>query len=371
MTTLDFSSEHYGLSLILGGAEGNLWNITGIFCSFARILKYYNESDGQYLQSNIRAPSYIPSHLTALKKHKVKHDMIGNNFLKESSIWLTFQALIEVNRPENEYGWKMFTSAGKVAWKTGASFGFRDGWAVGTTTDYTVGVWVGNADGEGRPGLTGIQTAAPIMFDLFDLLPRESWFEVPLDELRWVPVCRQSGYRAGTYCPQTDSILITEAGLNTEPCPYHTLIHLTPDGNYRVNKNCEFIGEMRHHSWFVLPPVQEWYYRSKHSDYRPLPPYHPDCMPEEFISSMDLIYPKQSSRIYIPYDLDGSREQMVLEAAHRKSGTIIYWHLDEAYIGQTQYIHQLGISPQKGAHILTLVDEFGNVLEKNFEVLDQ
>ncbi len=371
MTTLNFPSEHYGLSLILGGAEGNLWDITGIFCSFARILKHYNESDGQYFQSDIHAPSYISIPSNKLEKHKVKHDITQINYLKASSIWLTFQSLIEVNRPENEYGWEMFNSAGKVAWKTGTSFGFRDGWAIGTTTDYTVGVWVGNADGEGRPGLTGIQTAAPVMFDLFDLLPRESWFIAPLDELCRVPVCSQSGHRAGIYCPHTDSILIPIAGLNTAPCPYHIMIHLTPDAKFRINKDCMYTGEMRHDSWFVLPPVQEWYYRSKHPDYRQLPPYHPDCLPDEFLTDMDLIYPKQLSRIYIPYNLDGKREQVILEAAHRKPGAVIYWHLDEIYIGQTQYIHQLGISPEKGVHLLTLVDEFGNALEKSFEVLDQ
>ena len=70
-----------------------------------------------------------------------------------ASIWLTFQSLIEVNRPKSQAGWKSFAGSGKIAWKTGTSFGFRDGWAVGTNPTYTVGIWVGNADGEGRPGL--------------------------------------------------------------------------------------------------------------------------------------------------------------------------------------------------------------------------
>ncbi|KPK85825.1 MAG: penicillin-binding protein 1C [Bacteroides sp. SM23_62_1] len=371
ITTLDFPSEHYGLSLILGGAEGTLWDITGIFCSFARILQNYHENDGRYFQYNIHPPSYITTHPDRLKKDEVKHEITHNNIVKASSIWLTFQSLIEVNRPENEYGWEMFNSSVNIAWKTGTSFGFRDGWAVGTTPDYTIGVWVGNADGEGRPGLTGIQTAAPIMFDLFELLPSESWFETPAEELQLVSVCRQSGHRAGIYCPQTEQILVPQACLNTEPCPYHIMIHLTADGKYRVTKDCNYNNEMYHESWFVLPPVQEWYYKSKHPDYQILPPYHPGCAPEEFIATMDLIYPKQSARIYIPYDLDGKKEQVVLEATHRKSGTVIYWHLDETYIGHTQYIHQLGISPKKGIHTLTLVDEFGNILEKNFEVLDQ
>ena len=81
--------------------------------------------------------------------------------LSASSIWLTYEALQKVNRPESETGWQYFSSSPDLAWKTGTSFGFRDGWAVGTTPGYVVGVWTGNADGEGRPGLTGISAAAP------------------------------------------------------------------------------------------------------------------------------------------------------------------------------------------------------------------
>ena len=75
--------------------------------------------------------------------------------------------------------WKMISSVRKVAWKTGTSFGFRDGWAVGVTPDYAVGVWVGNASGQGSPGLTGARTAGPVMFDLFNILPRSGWFSEP------------------------------------------------------------------------------------------------------------------------------------------------------------------------------------------------
>ena len=90
--------------------------------------------------------------------------MVKNNYKEEpgktepeilsaGSIWLTFKALLEVNRPITEEGWELFTSAQKIAWKTGTSFGFKDAWAIGTTPKYVVGIWVGNADGEGRPGV--------------------------------------------------------------------------------------------------------------------------------------------------------------------------------------------------------------------------
>lgn len=59
----------------------------------------------------------------------------------------------------------------RVGFKTGTSFGFRDAWTAGSSADYTVAVWVGRADGSGRPGQMGRNAAAPLLFRVFDLLP--------------------------------------------------------------------------------------------------------------------------------------------------------------------------------------------------------
>jgi penicillin-binding protein 1C len=61
-----------------------------------------------------------------------------------------------------------------IAYKTGTSYGFRDAWAVGYSPDWTIGVWTGRADGSPRPGAYGRNTAAPLLFALFDLLPVEA-----------------------------------------------------------------------------------------------------------------------------------------------------------------------------------------------------
>ena len=126
---------------------------------------------------------------------------------------------------------------------------------------------------------------------------------------------------------------------------------------------------MIHLAWFVLPPVQEWYYQSKNPEYKPLPPLHPDCYSNEYMAEMDLIYPKDNSRIYIPYELDGTKGQVVFEAAHRIPDASIFWHIDQEYIGTTKYLHQIGVCPEQGEHILTLVDESGNMIQKKIEVL--
>ena len=64
----------------------------------------------------------------------------------------------QVNRPEGDKAWQFYDSSLKIAWKTGTSFGNRDAWAIGTNSRYVVGVWVGNATGEGRPTLTGVSS---------------------------------------------------------------------------------------------------------------------------------------------------------------------------------------------------------------------
>jgi len=60
---------------------------------------------------------------------------------------------------------------GRIAFKTGTSYGFRDAWAFGYDAGYTVGVWLGRPDGGYTPGLSGLTSAAPVLLEVFDLLP--------------------------------------------------------------------------------------------------------------------------------------------------------------------------------------------------------
>lgn len=364
MTTLGFTPDHYGLSIILGGAEGKLWDIAGMYASMARTLNHFTEYNGKYNKDDFHPPIYIP------QNKNQESNLEDASFLDAASIYLTFEAMVEVSRPDEDAGWRQYTSATKVAWKTGTSFGYRDGWAVGVTPNYVVGVWVGNADGEGRPGLVGIQTAAPVLFDIFSLLKPGKWFSQPFDEMEKVAICRQSGCRATDICEPVDTSWIQKSGLRSEPCKYHRLIHLDATGKYRVNSNCEDVNNMQHLSWFVLPPSMEWYYKSKNSTYKELPPFRSDCETNGF-SAMEIIYPKQFSKIYVPVELNGTMGKTVFQVAHRQANTIIYWHLDGIYIGSTQNIHQMGLAPDEGIHTLTLVDQEGESIIQRFEIVSK
>ena len=64
-------------------------------------------------------------------------------------------------------------SSGRIAFKTGTSYGFRDALAIGFDRGTTIAVWVGRPDNGPTPGLIGREAAAPILFDAFERLGRE------------------------------------------------------------------------------------------------------------------------------------------------------------------------------------------------------
>lgn len=363
MKTVNQTADYYGLSLILGGAEGNLEEMTSIYATFSRILNHYGH-EGLYYAGDYRSPNYILSN-----KHKQESGSREAGLFNASSLWYTYNAMEEVNRPEEETGWRQFNSSRKIAWKTGTSFGYRDGWAIGTSPDYVVGVWVGNADGEGRPGLTGIAAAAPLLFDIFGLLPVSGWFRPPTDEMVPAVICKASGYMAGPNCPEPDTVRIPLNGLKSASCPFHKMVHLTADQKYRVSSDCYPVDSMIHLSWFILPPIQAWYYKKHHNNYLSLPPYKKGCEPVNQ-KSMDLVYPREEILVYIPVELSGSKGRVIFEAVHINPEAVIYWHLDNQFIAATRHIHQVELLPAPGNHILTLVDDTGEELIRRFQAVE-
>ena len=350
LTTLRRPASHYGLSLILGGAEATLWDVTAAYVDMARCL------EGQ---------PRIPLALAADEKQRRS---TTSYVFTPGGVWLTFQSIKEVNRPE-DIDWRTIPSMQTVAWKTGTSYGFRDAWAVGVTPRYAVGVWVGNASGEGRPGIVGARTAGPVLFDLFNLLPAATWFDVPGDgALVEAEVCRQSGCLKGRFCDASDVVPICPNGQRTEPCPYHIRVNLTPDGRFRVYENCMSEASAVPANWFVLPPAWEWYYRQQHPEYRPLPPFMPGCG-DDSDRPMQFIYPQDAfARITLPRQLDGTPGVVTFELAHSDPNATVFWHIDGNYTASTRDFHKLSLHLDPGLHTLTVVDDRGHTLSATIRV---
>lgn len=337
-STLNRSSEHYGLSLILGGGEITLYDLSSAYRTLAFSLL---END-----SVKRTPESVP-------------------LIDRGAVWLTFNTLSNLNRPEEEGGSVQYSSYRKIAWKTGTSWGNRDAWSVGITPEYVVAVWVGNANGEGRPNLTGVSAAAPIMFDIFSILGNTTWFEMPQGELEEISVCSKSGHPASSRCMgNTESILVPIAPKRPDPCPYHKIIHTDSTLSHIVNSNCYPVSDMKEVSWFILPPSQEWYYKQNHVDYLPLPPLHPDFYKgsmDDASSLLEILYPLNGMTVIPTTALGGIRQGVIFKAYHNSADALIFWYIDDKYIASTSWPHhQINTLPSIGSHRLTIIDDKGN-----------
>ena len=372
ITTFKKSPEHYGLTMILGGGEGSLWEITNAYASMARTAKHWYTFQNKYDPQDWRSPSYIFNENSKKTNPNAQNRSANPNVLTASASWLALDAMKEVERPDGEGNWELFQSSKTIAWKTGTSFGFRDAWACGVTPQYAVGIWVGNADGEGRPGLIGVEKAAPVLFDIFSTLATKGeWFEQPYDDMIKVEVCKKSGYRATELC-EKDTVWATKNSIKVKSCSYHQILHLDKSAKYQVTSECEEPQNMVHQGWFTLLPLIEYYYKPKHPEYISPPQYRADCkVADSKINPMQLIYPKTVTKIYMPVELDGKVSSTIFRVAHRQPETAVFWHLDNEFVGTTKTFHQMALNPSVGKHKLTLVDENGNRLEQAFEIMQK
>lgn len=358
LSTIKKPSSHYGLTLILGGVEIKLFEIVGVYASMARVLNNHT--------TNVKTKnySYLPFYIDNMNfKNSVKNEMP----FSASEIWYTFKAMTEVARNEDEQMWQFFSSKQTIAWKTGTSYGERDAWAIGITPKYVVGVWVGNATGEGRPGLTGFETAAPLMFDIFNLLPKSKWFSMPIDDMVQLSVCSKSGFRESENCESSIVMYVPKNCQKAPLCPYHKIIHLDKSLKWRVNANCENISSFIDQKWFVLPPTMEYFYKKNNISYKLMPPLRDDCIQIQNESSFEIIYPTNDSKIYL-IDEKNQSGKIILSAAHKKIDAVLYWHIDNDFIGTTEKVHSIEIRPKPGKHTLIVFDSNGERKVVNFEV---
>jgi penicillin-binding protein 1C len=348
--SINQSAQHYGLSLILGGAECSLFDLTAAYALLANSV--FNE---KAFKGTVKLGNNLNTY---------------NSFQLPSSISLysayqILEILSNVSRPREEDGWKLFGGSKKIAWKTGTSFGHRDAWAVGVNGKYAVGVWVGNATGEGKTGLTGTVYAGPVLFSIFNALNNFAWFKIPKTKLQNFTICKKTGYLANEDSPETTEMFLP---VNTQNLPiqnFYKRFWLDEKGEFRVFKDC-YTGNTKLSSPYLnINALAAYYYKMNAMGYTNIPPLHPMCYTSE--NSINVDYPSKNSRVKIPINIEGEKEFMIIQA-HTLQNTKLYWHLNNEFLGETQQPHQQSIQPSPGKNQLVLVDEFGNQLDIPFVV---
>lgn len=365
LTTINKGADHYGLSLILGGADATLFDLTRSYAAMGHLAaKPQAAIPALQLRFGAR-PQQLPKALEH-KQSDVPAETI-NLPISAGAAYLTLDALLEVERPESEGSWRDYVRSQKIAWKTGTSFGLRDAWAVGINGQYTIGVWTGNADGSPAAILGGARSAGPILFDSFRLLPDSPWLMKPLLALRQQEICASDGYRTRWQC-QTAFTDMPIASQLKSPHSYQQQLWLDPTGRFQLPAGCALDVPRQKHTRLILPVAMAYFYQPQHPEYQGLPPTWPGC--EQIAQQqMDLLYPLRGAQIRLPLQLDGKLGHSIFRAIHRDKQAQIYWHLDQTYLGQTNPPHQMPVQAAAGAHLLVLTASDGSRIEQPFIIL--
>jgi penicillin-binding protein 1C len=139
--------EAPGLALGLGGVGVSLSDLTMLYVGLARQglaipLHEIAEIDGTAIARDAAAET---------DTHRL---------LDPIAAWYVGKILLGTPPPDNATG-------GRIAFKTGTSYGYRDAWAIGFNGQLSIGVWVGRPDGAPVAGLSGRSAAAPLLFEAF------------------------------------------------------------------------------------------------------------------------------------------------------------------------------------------------------------
>lgn len=347
--------EDYGLSLILGGCEVTMAELVRTYSYLSYKLNHSNRINDDFktfadFQLNW-SKNITPVQLKAA---------IDSDIYSRSTIYLMFECMRKRVGSDELH---------QIAVKTGTSFGYKDAWCIGICPNYTMAVWAGNANGLSRPGLIGLHTAAPLLYDCFQLFSDLGTWQQPFEELKSVELCKESGYIPGPYCTQTQKRILGKSFSRLPTCKFHKNLCVDTVENYVQSKDCNFYCVDK--SYFVLPVLEEYFYKKKNSNYKSHPPYDPNCfIVPTSISSLAFLYPNNATALAAPLSLSGDQNQFLFHAVHSDREESVFWFLDDAYVGVTVYPHQIKLIPPAGRHKLSIMNKAGSKVNVDIVVMD-
>jgi penicillin-binding protein 1C len=333
------SEQHYGLALVLGGGEVTMQELSGLYAMLAN-------------RGELR-----PLRLLATQ---AKHG--GTRLLSEEASFMVMDMLRQNPRPDDAVAAQ--SSRLPVYWKTGTSWSFRDAWTAGSFGPYVLVVWIGNFDGAGNPAFVGVDAAAPLFFRIADALRAERpGLAEPVrrnpPNLRRVPVCLASGDLPNAWCPQVGSTWFIPGKSPIKVSNVHRPVVIdTATGKP------------------ACPPYDPGRTRTEVYEYWPsdlarvfaqagmprrAPPALPDCQGggQPAGDPPKITSPLKGSTYQIRVSRLGS-ERVAFSATTDAGTRMLYWFVDDAYLGSVPSGQALMWAPERtGRFLVRVVDDQG------------
>ena len=385
ITTL-VPTQKYGLSMVLGGCEVNLLELTTLYAGLANMgefAPYQIVVSGQQSRMLRSENSQHKSENRLAESQRLKAEGSSQRLFREETSFIITEMLttsqLPTNTVKNPEAFESTMNLPKIAWKTGTSYGHRDAWCIGYSPKLTIGIWLGNFDGKGSPMLSGADAATPILFALFSALTGQDthrWFTKP-EQLKTREVCALTGAVPSPHCPAHKSDVYIPGISSVAICAIHKRIYVDGDTGYSLCSHCRNLPTAAStegaendttrtaHNSVETKIFEEWpaeaaTWLAKNGFAVPvLPEHNPLCTGTIAGTAPVILSPTEDTVYYIRDGVPLAHQKIQLSASTSNRTQQLFWFLDGELIFKGNAGEQYWLTPVKGEHTLTCVDAEG------------
>jgi penicillin-binding protein 1C len=344
-TSVWYRRKKMGLSMILGGCTVRLDEMAGLYAALA--------NEGRYQPLVWLQPDSV------WKGHKKQiPDTAAVQVLSPESAYMVTQILSELNRPDLPHLAGQASNVPRIAWKTGTSYGRKDGWSIGYNQQYTVAVWTGNFSGKGAPALSGAGIATPLLFRLFNAISHHTALQSPnrptgLDQRK---VCTRSGKPPCDYCTETTLDDYIPGVSSAELCQHVKPVWVSANGRLMYCTSCLPASGYQTKLYPDISPELAAYYEMQHIAYEQLPPHNPACT-RMFEGTAPKIRSLESGMTYLITDPEHQQLQLSCTAANDVQ--LVYWYVNNKFAGSGKPSDKLFFVPDNNKVKISCTDDKG------------
>jgi len=333
-----------GLSLILGGCGATLEELTGMYAAFAN-------------QGVWRPLHYVTE--ATVKDGSIR---IGS----PGSAWLITEILTGLKRPDLPNEYQMTANLLRVAWKTGTSYGRRDGWAIGYNEDYTIGVWIGNFIGNGIPELNGTDCAVPLLFMLFNQIGVQNtdWFK-PTPDIDFRLVCSETGMIPDTFCHNQVMENYLPGISPSVRCNHMKVIFTNKEETMSYCSDCVPATGYKTVLYPNLPPQLVSYYEEMNIPYKKIPEHNRECN-SLLQEKGPVITSLTDGAEYLV--IAGRHQHLMLKSISENGTAHVFWYINKKFYKKSAPAEVVYFEATKGSHTITCSDDKGRSSTINIRV---
>lgn len=303
-------------------------------------------------------------------------EQAGIALLSPGASYLTRRALSRRDRPDFPQRRRFSGAPAAIHWKTGTSYGHRDAWAVGSGSEHTVVVWLGNFDNRSSVDLVGAEAAGPLLFDLLEALADRA--APPLPEswprnLKTVRVCSYSGHLPTAACPRSREVLAVADHVPTARCPYHVAVDIDLASGLALSPECRSSYQWETRSFVVWPAtLRRWMSRGRR--WTPGPPSpSPGCEPSARSATLRrakprILSPPAGQVLILLAGVAAQDQELPFEAETSGHAERLSWFVDGEFLGKVDGQEVLWWTPRPGRHEILVVDDSGASSKRWLEV---